>query len=348
MKKKINIRDFSFNEIQRYFKHIDEKPFRAKQVYEWLWKKSAQSFDEMTNLSKELRQNLSEHFKIKPVKIKTTRQSSDGTIKTAFELNDKLLVEGVLIPSGQRNTACISSQVGCGLACRFCATGTLKFKRNLDVGEIYDQVTLIKKQTEEIYNSTLTNIVLMGMGEPMLNYDNVMAAVDIITSENGLGLSPSRITLSTVGVVKGIKRFADEQRKINLAVSLHSANINKRSHIVPFNNSNSLPDIAEAIKYYHEKTGNRITFEYLLLKNFNDSLDDAKELAVYCRQFPCKINLIEYNATTKDNFEKSENSTARAFLDFLQSKNMVATIRHSKGQDIDAACGQLANKTMNE
>ena len=341
---KKDIRKYSLNNLSEFFVSKGEKAFRAKQVYEWLWKKSATSFDEMTNLSKETRSLLIDNFIINSVKIKQQQKSYDGTIKILFELHDGKIVEGVLIPSEKRVTACISSQVGCALACSFCATGTLGFTRNLDFDEIYDQVAIISKLAVEKLDLKLSNIVYMGMGEPLLNYDNVMKSIDIITSENGLAMSPQRITVSTAGISKMIKQLGDDNIRFNLAISLHTANNNKRNEIMPINKKDSLTDLIEAIKYFHEKTNQRITFEYILFKNYNDSIDDANELAFFCKNFPVKINIIEYNNVVDTPFRRADKSHTEEFIKLLESRNIIVNLRKSRGKDIDAACGQLANK----
>lgn len=344
MQNKNNILSLSLPELTSFIKENGEKPFRAKQVYEWLWKKPVGSFDEMTNLSKELRQLLHENFVLNTPKIEDLQVSSDKTIKVLFRLFDDFLIEGVLIPTDNRVTACISSQVGCNLGCEFCATGKLGLKRNLTVGEIFHQVVELMKLAQERYNLSLTNIVLMGMGEPLLNYDHVLHAMKMVSSENGLGMSPQRITLSTVGLPRMIKKLADDQIKFNLAVSLHSANDKKRSEFMPVNKRNSLNELRDALVYFNEKTGQRITFEYLLMEGVNDSLKDAADFAEYCKSFPVKINIIEYNSTSNKEFKKSPHDNFNAFVTFLKSRNLVVNVRRSRGQDIDAACGQLAGK----
>lgn len=341
---KIDILSLSFNELKDFLEKNNEKSFRIAQVYEWLWKKHCKSFDEMTNISKSLRELLDNHFFIQAVKPENLQISKDKTIKLAFRLFDNSVVEGVLIPSDDRSTACISSQVGCNLGCEFCATGKLGLKRNLSVGEIYHQVVEIMNLAKEKYKLSLTNIVLMGMGEPLLNYENVLKAIEMISSEKGLGMSPQRITLSTVGLPRMIKRLADDNVKFGLAVSLHSANEVKRSSFMPVNNHNSLESLKEALIYFNKKTGERITFEYLLMDGINDGIADAKELAEYCKSFPVKINLIEYNATGNPKFNKSKAKSTDAFVSFLKSRNLIVNVRRSRGQDIDAACGQLAGK----
>lgn len=344
METKKDIRALSLEELKALFIQNGEQVFRAKQVYEWLWKKSARTFDEMTNLSKATRELLHTNFAINAVAVDDMQISNDRTIKNAFKLYDGKIVEGVLIPSNTRMTACVSSQVGCSLTCKFCATGRLERLRNLNADEIYDQVVLIKKQAEERYKTPLTNIVYMGMGEPLLNYKNVMDSITKITSPEGLNMSPQRITVSTAGVAKMIKKLADDGVKFNLALSLHAANDNKRNYIMPINESNSLEALAEALKYFYEKTGTRITFEYIAFKDFNDGLEDAKELAEFCKNVPCKLNIIEYNPIDEGEFKQTTPERLNAFVNFLESKNLVVNVRRSRGKDIDAACGQLANK----
>ena len=341
---KIDIRLLSLKELEDFFKSINEKAFRAKQVYEWLWKKQIQSFDDMTSISVSIREMLKTNFSFNIIKINQEQISSDKTIKVSFQLDDDLLVEGVLIPKENRATACISTQAGCALGCKFCATGTIKFQRDLSTSEIFDQVVILRRMAKDKYGLALTNIVIMGMGEPLLNYQNVIKAIDYITSKDGLEMSPQRITLSTSGITSKIKQLANEGAKFNLAISLHTANDIKRTSIMPINKTENLEKLKEALIYYHQKTGNRITFEYLLLNNFNDSLSDAKELAIYCRNFPTKINIIEYNETENSLFNKSLPNKIAIFVDYLNSKNMIVNIRKSRGEDIAAACGQLVNK----
>ena len=334
----------SIEEIKDFLVENGEKAFRAKQVYEWLWKKPVTNFQEMTNLSKDLRKLLDDNFIMQAVTVDETQISKDKTIKLVFKLTDGLKVEGVLIPTEDRSTACISSQVGCNLGCEFCATGKMGFRRNLSVGEIYYQIAEIMKLAMDKYNLPLTNIVLMGMGEPLLNYDNVLKAMEMVSSEEGLAMSPQRITLSTVGLPRMIKKLADDKVRFNLAISLHSANEKKRSEFMPVNQRNSLADLREALIYFNEKTGQRITFEYLLLDGINDSLNDAKEFAEYCKSFPVKINIIEYNSISDKRFKRSSNDKFNDFVTFMKARNLVVNIRRSRGQDIDAACGQLAGR----
>jgi 23S rRNA (adenine2503-C2)-methyltransferase len=344
MIKQRDIKELSLEDIQEFLKEKGEKPFRAKQIREWLWKKDVHSFQEMTNLSKPLRDLLSEHFVIHTLTVSDKQISKDKTIKSAFKLHDGNVVEGVLIPSKTRMTACISSQVGCSLTCKFCATGQLKRMRNLNPYEIYEQVVQIKKQTEEHYKTPLTNIVYMGMGEPLLNYQSTIESVEMITSQEGLGMSPKRITVSTAGIAKMIMKLGDDQVKFNLALSLHAANDKKRNEIMPINESNSLEVLADALRYFHKKTNSRVTFEYIIFKDFNDSLMDAQELAQFCKNVPCKINIIEYNPIDGGQFQQADKEKVDAFANYLEKRNLIVNIRRSRGKDIDAACGQLANK----
>jgi 23S rRNA (adenine2503-C2)-methyltransferase len=340
-----NIRQLSLAEIESYFETIGEKKFRAKQLYEWLWLKPVQSFSEMTNLSKELRQRLGEDFTLPGLTIDLVQESSDGTIKTRFRTWDGHLVEGVLIPTQSRFTACVSSQIGCSLSCKFCATGYMDRKRNLEFDEIYDQVAIINKQCENKYGKKLSNIVFMGMGEPLLNYKNVLRSIERITSPAGMGMSPKRITVSTAGVAKQIRELGDDKVKFKLALSLHAANDKKRHEIMPINDSNNIRSLVDALNYFYKQTKNEITIEYILFKNFNDSLKDADELIKIYRQVPADlINIIEYNPIEFAKFEKPDEAKTDAFMKYLEKNRVNARLRKSRGKDIDAACGQLANK----
>ncbi len=338
-----DIRYISNDELVLFLEKCGEKAFRAKQIREWLWKKDIKSFDEMLNLSLSLRESLKSNFEFKTTLIEKEEKSIDRTVKFVFKLFDGNKIEGVLIPSDKRVTACISSQVGCPLGCRFCATGSMGFNRHLHFSEIIDQYSLMNKKALEYYSHDISNIVYMGMGEPLINYDNVKKSIDILTSSEGKGLSPARITLSTVGIVQGIRRLADEGFKCGLAISLHSADEEKRKKIMPVTTSNTLLELQDALRYYVEKTKSRITIEYLLLDKINDSQNDAMKLAQFCRAFPVKINIIEYN-TTDSEFVGSNPEKKEIFVNYLESKNLIVNIRHSRGQDISAACGQLLRK----
>jgi len=347
-KPKTDIRSIDLETLKGHFTQMGEKSFRAQQVYEWLWKKSCFSFNDMSNISKELRTKLDENFVINNVKINSSQFSADKTIKNSFILHDTHLIEGVLIPTPGRMTACVSSQVGCSLTCKFCATGYMERKRNLNPDEIYDQVVLISQQAMENYGQPLTNIVYMGMGEPLLNYKNVLDSVDRITSEDGLNMAAKRITVSTAGIAKMIKKLGDDQVKFNLALSLHAANDEKRNTIMPINEQNSLKALAEALKYYYAKTKNPVTYEYIVFDGFNDTIQDAIELAKFCKHLPCKVNIIEYNPIAFASFINAGEDKIEAFADYLRSQGVNTHLRRSRGKDIDAACGQLAIKEKKE
>jgi len=340
-----NIRHLSLKDLEQYVESIGEKKFRARQLFEWIWLKPVQRFSEMTNLSKEFRQKLGEDFTLPGLAIDTVQNSMDGTIKTRFRTWDGHLVEGVLIPTNSRYTACVSSQIGCSLSCRFCATGYLERKRNLEFDEIYDQVAIINKQCMATYGKKLTNIVFMGMGEPLLNYKNVLKSIERITSTDGMAMSPRRITVSTAGVSKQIRQLGDDKVKFKLALSLHAANDQKRHEIMPINDTNNIRSLVDALNYFYKQTHNEITFEYILFKDFNDSLKDADELIKLYRQVPVHlVNIIEYNPIDFAKFEKPDEAKTEAFMKYLEKNRVNARLRKSRGKDIDAACGQLANK----
>ena len=343
---KKDIRVLSKEELEAAMIAAGEPKFRAKQVYSWFWQKGARSFEEMTNLSKNLRQYLSENFEIRPILFDKTQHSNDGTIKSRFRLHDGHLVESVLIPvpDDKRFTVCVSTQVGCSLTCSFCATGRMQRLRNLDAAEIFDQVWLVNEQCIETFGHPLTNIVYMGMGEPLLAYSSTLESINLITSPEGLNWSPRRITVSTAGVAKMIKKLADDATKVNLALSLHAADDEKRNGIMPINESNSLEVLMESLEYFYNKTKNRISYEYITFQNFNDSLIDAKNLVKLCKRFPVRVNIIEYNPIDDAPFTKSSAQNLDRFAEFLSRNNVTVTVRRSRGKDIDAACGQLANK----
>lgn len=343
---RLDIRQLTKEDLVVAFKEMGEARFRATQVYEWLWKKGARSFMEMTNLSKKLRAQLEEQFVIRAIELDKVQRSADGTVKSRFRLYDGHLIEAVLIPvpAENRYTVCVSSQVGCSLSCTFCATGRMKRLRNLDAAEIYDQVVRVNEQALEIFDHPLTNIVYMGMGEPLLAYRPVLESIAKITSEEGLNMSPRRITVSTAGIGKMIKKLADDATKVNLALSLHAADDAKRNEIMPINEQNNLAVLMEALTYFYEKTGNRVSYEYIAFQNFNDSIDDARRLVQLCRKFPVRINIIEYNPIDGAPFLKSTEHRIDDFARYLRNEGIMVTVRRSRGRDIDAACGQLANK----
>lgn len=343
MEKK-NILDTSFDELNSFLTENGEKKFRTKQITDWIWRKGERDFNNMKNISTQTRKLLDDNFQFNKIEISNEQKSADGTYKVLWNLTDGVKMESVLIPSRENKfTLCVSSQAGCNLGCKFCATGDLGLSRNLKIGEIYDQILWGKQKSNDL-GANLSNIVFMGMGEPFMNYNNVINAIKNATNPEYLGISPYRITISTCGIPSGIIRLADEESKINLAISLHSAKEGVRSKIMPINNSFNLKTLAEAIIYFVEKTGVRPTFEYLIMKDINDSLEEARALADYCKQFPIKINIIEYNEVKGSEFHTASDKNTEAFVKFLESKNMVVNIRRSKGKDIDAACGQLAAK----
>jgi len=342
--KKKDIRALTKEQLRNFFVERGDKAFRGNQVYEWLWQKSAHTFEAMTNVSKETRQMLEEHFVINHIRVDQMQRSSDGTIKNAVRLHDGLIVESVLIPTETRTTACVSSQVGCSLDCRFCATARMKRMRNLNPDEIYDQVVAIDNESRLYFDRPLSNIVFMGMGEPLMNYNNVLKAIDMITSPEGLGMSPKRITVSTSGVPKMIKKMADEEVKFGLAVSLHSAIDEVRTSIMPFNATFSLADLREALEYWYGKTKSRITYEYVVWEGINDTQEAADALVKFCRFAPSKVNLIEYNPIDDGEFQQASRAAVDMYQRTLEKNGITVTVRRSRGKDIDAACGQLANK----
>ncbi|MEL6970267.1 MAG: 23S rRNA (adenine(2503)-C(2))-methyltransferase RlmN [Bacteroidota bacterium] len=343
---KMDIRKLPFAEIQQALKEMGQAGFRAKQIYEWLWQKGARSFTEMTNLSKDLRLKLEEQFVINAITEDKVQHSSDGTVKTRFRLHDGHLIESVLIPvpADNRFTVCVSSQVGCSLTCKFCATGQMKRLRNLDAAEIYDQVVMVNEQCLEKFGHPLTNIVYMGMGEPLLAYRPVLESIEKITSPEGLNMAPRRITVSTAGIAKMIRRLADDATKVNLALSLHAADDAKRDDIMPINEQNNLSVLMDALEYFYLQTRNRISYEYIAFQDFNDSLDDARNLLKLCKRFPVRVNIIEYNPIDGAEFRKATAHRIDDFARLLRDNGVMVTIRRSRGKDIDAACGQLANK----
>tara|TARA_R110002072_G_scaffold300571_5_gene478362 strand:- start:8041 stop:9081 length:1041 start_codon:yes stop_codon:yes gene_type:complete len=341
---KKDIRSLSKQELRNFFESIGDKSFRGNQVYEWLWNKGAHSFEAMTNLSLETRKHLEDNFVINHIQVDQIQKSVDGTIKNAVRLHDNLVVESVLIPTKSRTTACVSSQVGCSLDCKFCATAKLKRMRNLNPDEIYDQVVAIDRESRLYFDRPLSNIVFMGMGEPLMNYKNVLASIDKITSPEGLGMSPKRITLSTSGVPKMIKKLADDQVKFKLAVSLHSAIQETRASIMPFAESFTLDDLKESLQYWYEKTKSKVSYEYVVWKGINDKREDINALVDFCGYVPCKVNLIEYNPIGEDEFQQASSKALDLYIETLEFNRIPVTVRRSRGKDIDAACGQLANK----
>jgi len=344
MSEKTDIRSIPESQLSQILTEAGLPSFRSRQIQEWLWKKGVTDFESMSNLSKSDRAWLHERYEIRDVRIHSSQKSEDGTIKIAFKLFDDAFIEGVLIPTEKRMTACVSSQVGCSLSCKFCATGYLKCQRNLSAAEIYDQVKLIDQQARENYGIPLTNIVFMGMGEPLLNYAQVMEGIERITNENGLGMSASRITVSTAGIAKMIKKMGDDEVKFNLALSLHAANNEKRSAIMPINDTNPLEELKEALHYFYRKTKRKITLEYAVINDTNDGLSEVEDLIKFAKNIPCKINLIEYNPIEMADFMGSSVDKIGKFAYKLEQAGLIVNVRRSRGKDIDAACGQLANK----
>lgn len=345
---KKDIRKLNLTDLESYLTSIGEKSFRAKQIYEWLWKKNAHNFEDMTNLSKKLREELDQVFSIQNVRVDLMQKSNDGTIKNAVKLHDGNVVESVLIPTDKRTTACVSSQVGCSLDCTFCATARLKRMRNLTAAEIVDQVVIIDEESKNYFNRPLSNIVFMGMGEPLLNYNEVVTAIRKITTDEGLGMSPRRITVSTSGIPKMIEKLADEDLKVKLAVSLHSAREEVRNVIMPFSVKFPLHELLESLQYWYTKTKSRITFEYIVWKGINDTKADIEALVRFCKKVPSKVNLIEYNSIDDGEYQQASSSAIDAYIEVLERNDIVIKVRRSRGKDIDAACGQLANKNLND
>ncbi len=343
---KQEIRVFGLNELENIVKAFGEPKFKAKQIYEWIWQKGILDFDMMTNISKKLREGLKEAYTFNIFKSSHIQESSDGTIKTGWKLLDNSIIESVLIPltDEDRYTLCVSSQVGCSLNCTFCATGKLKLKRNLTDFEIIEQFILGNKKSNEAYGHNLTNIVYMGMGEPLLNYDNVIRSVDKLTSSNGFGYSTRRVTISTSGIIKGIEKLIEDNIKVNLALSLHAPDDDKRTRIMSINKSNKIADLIDVLTRYYDQSKSKISFEYILFKDFNDTTEDARNLVKLTRRFPVKVNIIEYNYVEGVPYTKATEDRINSFAKQLVDNGVMTTVRRSRGKDIDAACGQLANK----
>lgn len=346
MSERIDIRNIAFEDLVNWIEHQGEKKFRAQQIWSWIWQKHAVSFEEMSNIAKPLQVKLSEDFVIRPIVVDLVQRSDDGTVKCRFQLHDGAKIESVLIPVpvDNRFTVCVSTQVGCSLSCKFCATGQMKRFRNLTSAEIFDQYVLINAICEETYNHPLTNVVYMGMGEPLLNYSETVKSIQHLTMPYGLNIAPKRITISTAGIAKMIKRLADEDLGVNLALSLHAADEEKRNEIMPINETNNLKVLMESLQYFYEQTKSKISYEYIAFNGFNDTLEDAKQLAKLCVHFPTKVNIIEYNSVDGVPYTKSKTDVLDLFAQALRKKKIMVTVRRSRGKDIDAACGQLANQ----
>lgn len=342
---KVHLRQLRTDQLRQWMQQQGEPAYRVQQVQEWLWQKGIATIAQMSNIPAVLRQKLEDQFLFEPLTVDYRQQSRDGTTKLRFRTRDGFLVEGVLIFTDDRITACISSQVGCSLTCAFCATGRMGRLRNLRSDEILDQVLLLRQEALRLKGKPLSNIVYMGMGEPLLNYREVVHSLDLLTSAEGLRMSPRRITLSTAGIAKMIRRLAEDGVRVRLALSLHAASDEQRNRIMPINEENNLAVLIPAMRDYHERTGSRISFEYILFAGFNDSVADAQLLVKLCRQVPAvHVNLIEYNPVPGLPFRGSDPETTERFQRHLQEHGIAATLRRSRGRDIDAACGQLANR----
>ena len=339
-----DIRSISFDKLNNFIQKNNFPSYRSNQIFNWINKSTLRSFDEMTNIPKSLVKLLKENFVINITNILSKQVSNDSTIKFAIKLHDNLVVESVLIPSGKRVTACVSSQVGCSLDCGFCATSKLLRMRNLHSYEIFDQIMILNSQSLKNYSLPISNIVFMGMGEPLLNYKNVIESIKLITSEDGIKISNKKITLSTSGISKMIIKMSDDNIKFNLAVSLHSAVEETRNMIMPFSKSFPLDKLINSLDYWYKKTKRKVTFEYLIWKGINDDLEHIEALVKICKRIPSKVNLIEYNSIDSPTFKKADDFWVDNYLKILKKNKIPVSVRRSRGKDINAACGQLANK----
>jgi 23S rRNA (adenine2503-C2)-methyltransferase len=339
-----DIRSISLEKLNKFVEKNNFPLYRSNQIFNWINKSSVKSFDDMTNLPMTLIDLLKENFRLNFSQISNKQISIDSTMKFAIKLHDKLLVESVLIPSGDRITACVSSQVGCSLDCEFCATSKLSRMRNLESYEIFDQIILLNEQSIENYSLPISNIVFMGMGEPLLNYNNVINSINLITGREGIEISNKKITLSTSGISKMIYKMADDNVKFNLAISLHSAIESTRNEIMPFSKSFPLNQLIKSLEYWYENTKRKVTFEYLIWKGINDDFEHINALVKICKRVPSKVNLIEYNSIDDPRFSKADELWVNKYLNILKENKVSVSIRRSRGKDIQAACGQLANK----
>ena len=339
-----NIKEYNLDELQEELVNLGEKKYRAEQIFKWLYVDKVKEFDEMTNLSIELREKLKKEYTICNFKILKKQESSDGTKKYLFDVLDGNAIESVLMEYHHGKTICVSSQIGCKMGCKFCASTGIKFIRSLTCGEIVEQILAV----EQDIGDKISNIVFMGIGEPFDNYDNVMKAIKIINNQKGLNIGARHISISTSGLVPMIYRFADEELQCTLSISLHATNDAKRSSMMPINNRYNIEELMEACKYYINKTNKRISFEYALAKDNNDNLDDAKELVKLLKGMLCHVNLIPINKIENGDYVKSTNENIIRFRDYLNKNGIVATIRRELGSDIDAACGQLRRKSLKE
>lgn len=337
-----NIKDYELDELKNKMTEIGEKTFRAEQIFKWIYSENVDTIDEMTNISIELRNKLKDNFELKRFKIIEKQKAKDGTIKYLFDLLDGNAIETVLMEYKYGKTICVSSQVGCKMGCKFCASTGISYIRNLSSGEILEQILKVEKDE----NTKISNIVFMGIGEPLDNYDNVIKAVKIINDPKGLNIGARHISISTCGLVPKIYKLAEENLQCTLSVSLHSTNNEKRSELMPVNRTYNIQELIKACKYYINKTKRRISFEYALVKGENDSIENSKELAKLLKGMICHVNLIPVNEIKKDGYKKSTNENIMKFRDDLNSRGIVATIRRELGSDIDAACGQLRRKNL--
>ncbi|MCX6988219.1 MAG: 23S rRNA (adenine(2503)-C(2))-methyltransferase RlmN [Chlamydiae bacterium] len=344
----MHIHSLSLQQLKEWLVENGEKPFRATQIFEWVYNKPISSWDEMSNIAIGLRQKIADHFKLSCLDLVKTEESSDGqTIKFLWRLADEKLVESVLILAPGRQTVCVSSQVGCPARCAFCASGKEGLIRSLSAEEIFNQVYLIHKFLVQ-KGQRVSNVVFMGMGEPLDNYDEVVKSIKLLCDTTRLHIAERKITVSTVGIIEGIKRLANEDMQVNLVLSLHAPNQHIRKKIIPFARKYELSDILDSMLDYSKKTGRDITYEYTLLKDINDQAEHAEELALLVKTHPCTVNLIPYNPVDGLHLQRPEKESIENFRSILESKGIVVTWRYTKGKDIAAACGQLALKTSKE
>ena len=339
---KNNIKNYNLEELQEIVENLEEKKYRAEQIFNWIYKENVTSFDDMANLPLSLREKLKENYDLHIFKIITKQESKDGTKKYLFDILDGNAIESVLMEYKHGYTICVSSQVGCKMGCKFCASTGVKFARSLEAGEIVEQLQAVERDT----GVKISNVVFMGIGEPLDNFENVLKAISLINNQKGINIGARHISISTSGVVPKIYELADKDLQCTLSISLHSASNEKRSAMMPINNAYNIEELMKACRYYIEKTNRRISFEYALAKENNDNLDDAKELVKLLRGMLCHVNLIPINKIENGKFNKSTNENIMKFRDYLNSHGIVATIRRELGSDIDAACGQLRKKEV--
>ncbi len=339
-----DIRSLDTEKLERILLKQNFEKYRATQIFDWLSKGDIRSFDQMKNLPKDLILFLNSRFIINNVIIKLITKSNDGTVKFLLSLCDDNIIEAVLIPSENRITACVSCQVGCSLDCDFCATAKIKRMRNLDFYEIFDQLMILNLESVKLFGKSISNIVFMGMGEPLLNYKNVLKSIEMICSKKGIGISKKKITVSTSGMSKIIKLLADNNAKFKLAVSLHSAIEKTRNDIMPFSKDFPLSELMDSLNYWYKKTKSKVTIEYLVWESINDNMNHIKSLVEFCKRVPSKVNIIEFNDIGYLKFKRAETSWIQKYIEILKINNIPVSIRRSRGEDINAACGQLANK----